>query len=126
MRNSQVKVTVLFVLVWLLADCGMASKRKAAAITGGDPDRGATTISHYGCGSCHAIPGIAGANGLVGPSLGGIGDREYVAGILPNQPVNLMCWVQDPRSVNERTVMPNLGVTPRDASDIAAYLYSLK
>jgi cytochrome c len=126
MRNSQVKVTVLFVLVWLLADCGMASKRKAAAITGGDPDRGATTISHYGCGSCHAIPGIAGANGLVGPSLGGIGDREYVAGILPNQPVNLMRWVQDPRSVNERTVMPNLGVTPRDASDIAAYLYSLK
>jgi cytochrome c len=126
MRGSQVTTVVLFVFLWLVGGCGTASKRKAAAITGGDPDRGAATISRYGCGSCHAIPGVAGANGLVGPSLGGIGDREYVAGILPNQPVNLIRWVRDPRSVNERTVMPNLGVTPGDASDIAAYLYSLK
>jgi cytochrome c len=126
MRASQVMGTVSFTFVWLLAACGTAPKRQAAAITGGDPDRGAATISHYGCGSCHAIPGIAGANGLVGPPLGGIGNREYVVGMLPNQTVNLMHWVQDPRSVNERTVMPNLGVTPGDASDIAPYLYSLK
>lgn len=126
MRGSRVTIVALFALLWLVNSCGTASKRQAAALTRGNPDRGASTISRYGCGSCHSIPGIAGANGLVGPPLGGIGDREYIAGILPNQPVNLMRWVRDPRAVNERTVMPNLGVTPGDASDIAAYLYSLK
>ena len=56
----------------------------------------------------------------------GFGNRVYIAGMLQNQPANLVRWVQDPRSVNEKTVMPQLGVTPQDAIDIAAYLYSLK
>jgi cytochrome c len=110
----------------LLTGCGADAKKNAMAITGGDPSRGASRIASYGCGSCHAVPGIPGAHGLAGPSLAGLRGRLYVAGSLPNQPVNLERWVRDPRSVNENTVMPNLGVTPRDATDIAAYLYSLK
>jgi cytochrome c len=110
----------------LLSACNAAARRNAAALTGGDPNRGAAYISRYGCGSCHAVPGIPGAHGLVGPSLAGIANRVYVAGSLPNQPANLEHWVQDPHSVNEKTVMPNLGVTSQDATDIAAYLYSLK
>ena len=110
----------------LLAGCNKVSRRDAAAVSGGDPGRGASHISRYGCGSCHTIPGIAGAHGLVGPPLSGIGARQYVAGSLPNEPLNLVHWVRDPHSVNEKTVMPNLGVTPEDATDIAAYLYSLK
>jgi len=109
-----------------LSGCNRSAKREAAAMTGGDPDRGAANIATYGCGACHTIPGISGAHGLVGPPLAGIGKRMYVAGVLPNQPENLMRWVQDPHSVNEATVMPNLGVTPHDATDIAAYLYSLR
>jgi cytochrome c len=95
-------------------------------ITGGDPERGASSIYRYGCGSCHTIPGIPGAHGLVGPSLSGLGNRMYVAGILPNQPNNVVRWVHDPKSINEKTVMPNLGVTTSDATDITAFLYSLK
>jgi cytochrome c1 len=49
-----------------------------------------------------------------------------VGGSLPNQPVNLVHWIRDPHSVNEKTVMPNLGVSVQDATDIAAYLYSLR
>jgi cytochrome c len=122
MRNSRWALLA----VMLLSGCSTAAKKNAAAITGGDPDRGASGISRYGCGSCHAIPGIAGAHGLVGPSLAGIGNRLYIAGSLPNEPLNLVHWVQTPQSVNEKTVMPNLGVTRGDATDIAAYLYSLK
>lgn len=121
MRHSAMLALVLF-----LSSCTTLSRKTAATATGGDPDRGAAMLSRYGCGSCHTIPGIPRAHGLVGPPLAGIASRMYVAGILPNQPVNLMRWVQDPQSFNEKTVMPNLGVTVPDAADIAAYLYSLK
>jgi cytochrome c2 len=117
---------VAMAAVGLLTGCASESKTNAAVMTGGDPNRGATQISRYGCGSCHSIPGISGAQGRVGPSLAGLGSRTYVAGSLGNQPANLVHWIQDPHSVNEKTVMPNLGVSAHDATDIAAYLYSLR
>ena len=120
------KYGAIALLAGVLASCNVAAKKHAAAITGGDPDRGASNISRYGCGSCHTIPGITGAHGMVGPSLSGIGNREFIADALPNQPVNLMRWVRDPHGVQGNSVMPNLGVTSEDAMDIAAYLYSLK
>src|SRR5689334_6130031 len=125
MRNSP-RAAAAVLAAMLLCGCNSAAKRNAAQITGGDADRGASNISKYGCGSCHTIPGIAGAHGMVGPPLTGIGNRMYVAGILPNEPGNLVHWVRNPHSVNEKTVMPNLGVTSHEAVDIAAYLYSLK
>lgn len=117
---------IMVAAVCLLAGCDSESQRDAAVMTGGDLKRGASQIYRYGCGSCHSIPGISGAQGRVGPSLAGLGSRIYVAGSLANQPANLVHWIQDPHSVNEKTVMPNLGVTPHDAADIAAYLYSLR
>jgi cytochrome c2 len=48
----------------------------------------------------------------------------YVAGMLPNTPDNLMHWIREPKAVNPKTAMPQLGVTERDAADIAAYIYS--
>jgi cytochrome c len=35
-------------------------------------------------------------------------------------------WIRDPRAVDSLTAMPNTGVTPADARDIAAYLYTLR
>jgi len=87
--------------------------------------RGQAAITRYGCGSCHTIGGINSAHGLVGPPLTGIRDRMYVAGMLPNTPAGLTNWIRNPKQVNPRTAMPSLGVTDRDASDIAAYLYSI-
>jgi cytochrome c2 len=109
-----------------ICGCEAGNQRAAAAVSGGDPRRGAAAVSRYGCGSCHTIAGIPGAHGLVGPPLTGIGNRLYVAGVLRNTPDNLERWVQDPKAVNEKTVMPKLGVTQQDAIDLAAYLYSLK
>jgi hypothetical protein len=62
----------------------------------------------------------------VGPSLAGFGGRAYIAGVLPNTPVNLVTWISDPPGVDSLTAMPNLGVTSRDAVDIAEYLYTLR
>jgi cytochrome c len=105
--------------------CGRGSQN-LAQLAGGDPRRGAAAIRAYGCGSCHTIRGIRGANGLVGPPLTGIAQRSYVAGVLTNTPENLVRWIQNPPAVDPKTAMPNVGVTYRDAVDIAGYLYSRK
>jgi cytochrome c2 len=100
--------------------------REAAAMTGGDPARGPDLMRKYGCQACHTIPGVVGADGLVGPPLAGIASRSYIAGVLPNAPVNMLRWIQDPKKVDSLTAMPNTGVTPSDARHIAAYLYTLR
>ncbi|MBV8902412.1 MAG: cytochrome c oxidase assembly protein [Acidobacteriia bacterium] len=116
----------LAVLVFMLIGCNAGARQNAIAVTGGDPVRGHAAILKYGCGSCHAIAGVSGATGLVGPSLTGIGNRMYVAGVLRNTPENIVRWIRNPKQVDEKTAMPALGVTPQDAIDIAAYLYSTK
>lgn len=97
---------------------------EARALTGGDPARGRAMIQRYGCGSCHMIPGVPGARGTVGPSLAGLAERSYVGGVLMHTPENLVRWIVDPKGVDDKTAMPNLGVSRDDARDIAAYLYA--
>ena len=93
---------------------------------GGQADRGAGLISYYSCGSCHTIPGIAGADGLVGPPLTHFSRRVYIAGVLRNQPDNLVRWIRNPQAVVPGNVMPAMGIDARDARDIAAYLYTIQ
>ena len=95
-------------------------------VDGGDVARGKTQIVSYGCGSCHTIPGIAGADGQVGPPLTAWSRRRIIAGEVPNTPVNLITWITVPQSIEPGVAMPNLGVSDGQARDIAAYLYSLK
>lgn len=79
-----------------------------------------------GCGSCHTIPGIYTARGLVGPPLMFFSRRTMIAGELPNTPDNLVRWIRDPKLVEPGTAMPDLGLTDREARDVAAYLYTLR
>ncbi len=92
-------------------------------VPGGDADRGARLITHYGCGACHTIPGIPRADARVGPSLAGLADRRLIAGRLDNSPENVARWIQSPQELEPGTAMPDLGVEAKDARDIAAYLY---
>lgn len=111
----------------LLCSCiGGKTARAYIPDTGGNASRGAQVIALKRCGSCHTIPGINGADGLVGPPLVFFSRRTYIAGELPNKPENLIRWVSAPQSVEEHTAMPNLGLTQQQARDVAAYLYTLK
>jgi cytochrome c len=92
---------------------------------GGNADRGRELISRYGCSSCHTVPGVTGANGRAGPPLGALSQHLIIAGRLPNKPDELIHWIEDPQGVDPGTAMPNLGVSDKDARDIAKYLYSL-
>jgi len=104
----------------IMTGCGGAT---TVSVPGGDADRAPALIETFGCGGCHSIPGISGADGRVGPDLAGIEDRRFIAGALPNTPENLVRWIMDPPAVSPATVMPNLGVGESQAKDIAAYLY---
>lgn len=112
-------------LALCLSSCVENQRRVGAEMTGGgDPARGRELVLAYGCGSCHTVRGVAGAEGKVGPPLDGVGGRVYLAGRLTNTPDNMVRWISDPKSVDEKTAMPELGVTEADARDIAAYLYT--
>jgi cytochrome c len=92
---------------------------------GGDASRGPALMQHYGCAACHTIPGVAGAEGRVGPPLWAMGDRAYIAGVLPNTEQDMVRWILDPRQANPLTAMPQTGVSEEEARDIAAYLAGL-
>jgi cytochrome c1 len=94
--------------------------------TGGNPHHGKQVIEDKGCGSCHTIPGIYTARGLVGPPLMLFSRRTMIAGELPNSPDNLVRWIKDPKAVEPGTAMPDLGLTDDEARDVAAYLYTLR
>ena len=115
-------------LAWVLVSalgCHDA-EREAAAHTGGDPRRGERAFGWYGCGSCHEIDGVEGAGGRVGPPLEHLGVRAYLAGQLPNTTANVIRWVRHPQEVRPGSVMPEMGVSARDARDLAAFLYTLR
>jgi cytochrome c len=116
----------LLLLACIASGCENRVRRTAVQITGGDPDRAAALVRKYGCGSCHTIPGIDGANAVVGPPLNSFSRRSYIAGHLSNNPDLLIRWIRHPHSFKQETAMPEMGVGEQDARDIAAYLYTLQ
>ncbi|MGN7999194.1 c-type cytochrome [Sphingomonas sp. 22176] len=125
-------MTALAALVGLLSVAGIyyqdnaQARTHAEAMTGGSVAAGKAAIGRYNCGACHRIPGIGAATGVAGPALNGIATRSFIAGMLPNNPANLQQWIEHPQHVLPGNAMPDQGVQPRDARDIAAYLYTLR
>jgi len=110
----------------MLSACAGNNPSTPALVEGGDPYRGAQAIQRNGCHSCHRIPGIPGANSYVGPPLNAWSERQYIAGNLQNTPDNLIAWIMNPQAIEPGTAMPNMGIDQQEASDIAAYLYTLE
>jgi cytochrome c len=114
----------LFVCASMVTAC--SGKPTAPSRVGvGDPKRGAIIMTRSGCGSCHTIPGLQNADGMVGPSLAHFARRTIVAGILPNTPPMLVKWIRYPQEVVPGNAMPDGGLSDAQARDIAAYLYTL-
>lgn len=118
-------------LILPLFAAGVAARPVFAAgpiwqVPGGNAAHGRTLIAHYGCASCHTVPGVEGADGNVGPPLTRIGDRTYIAGVLRNTPENMIRFLREPQRVLPHGGMPDMGVTAQDARDITAFLYTLR
>ena len=110
----------------LLATAATTQETTGVADFTGDSKRGRGLFAVYGCTACHEIPGVAGADGVVGPPLERMAQRGYVAGVVKNTPYNLVRWIKNPLAVDPLTAMPNLHVTDKDARDMGAYLYTLR
>ena len=119
--------------VWAIAVVASLAPPWAAAagqaptwqVTGADAERGRRLAAEFGCARCHTIPGVRDAIGNVGPPLTRFADRTFVAGMLRNEPANLVHWLRQPQSVVPGNAMPDTGLSEQQARDIAAYLYTL-
>lgn len=125
-RPSAVLAALLALACAACTQAGVDEMQAYALTRGGHAAQGKRWMEQYGCGGCHEIPGVPGARGRVGPPLGGVGARLFIAGATENKPTNLIAWIQDPPAVDSSTAMPKVGVTRSQARDIAAYLYTLR
>ena len=114
-------------IVLLAAGCGWLTPAPPVtrSVPDGDIVRGQELLSTYACVTCHVIPGVPGTQGHVGPPLTDWTRRGYIAGRLPNEPDNLIRWIENPQAIDPGTAMPVLGVTEEEARDMAAYLYTI-
>jgi cytochrome c len=119
------RATLIGALLFLSA-CEERQPVMPMMVEGGDPERGKVAARAFGCGSCHRIPTVPGAEGNVGPPLDGLAQQGYIAGVLANTPENMVRWIMNPQEINPGTAMPDLGVTEGQARDIAAFLYSIE
>jgi cytochrome c len=125
-RRARAYLLALLALVAQIASEPGFAAGPVWSVQGGDPQRAPKLIVAFGCSACHAVPGVTGADGNVGPPLTRFGERTYIAGMLRNNPSNLIRWIRDPQGVIPGNAMPNMGVSEADARDIAAYLYTLR
>lgn len=112
----------LIALALGVASCG----GEVHSLPAGDRENGRLLLRQFGCGACHEIPGVADAQGRVGPPLKGVARRVYIGGVLPTTPGNMAAFIRSPRKFESSSVMPDLGVTEAHARDMVAYLYTLE
>jgi cytochrome c2 len=110
----------------LVAGCTSQAAKDNGHPVSGDATAGAALIRKLGCGSCHDIPGIVDAHGMVGPPLGHIARRQFIAGVLRNTPDNMTTWLRFPQRIVPGNAMPDLAISDHDARQITAYLATLK
>lgn len=108
----------------LASACG--SEKTPSRVERGDPERGRLLTQQYQCAACHFIPEVQGVGGDAGPSLKYMGRLSYIAGSIPNQPENMIRFLQNPPEVKPGTLMPALGISEEEARHMAAFMYTLR
>jgi cytochrome c2 len=126
MMSRTLRFLAVLAAVGLLAACTSQPPADNGHPVAGDANAGAALMVRLGCGSCHDIPGIVDAHGMVGPPLAHMARRQFIAGMLRNTPDNMATWVRFPQRVVPGNAMPDLGISDRDARQITAYLATLK
>ncbi len=76
---------------------------------------GKTLVEKYGCRRCHQIHG---SGKFTAPNLAGVTQRLDA--------ISLRLWLQNPRAIKWRTVMPKYNLSDSEIEAIIAYLSSPK
>jgi cytochrome c2 len=99
-------------------------------LKGADLGKGRQLVEAKGCGSCHVFTG-APIQASAPPSMD---PREFDRAfkLAPDlrvtrertTPARLLAWLEDPKAVKPDSAMPKIALTPAEAKDIAAFLWS--
>lgn len=120
MRFSIVAVSPSEFSSWALAQIAVPPGPKDEAAV-----RGQAVVMEK-CSACHTIGGTQ-AVGAVGPNLTHLFSRDFIAGgILSLNEDNLKRWIQNPQAIKPGAIMPDLNLDDATASDVVAYLSTLK
>lgn len=117
---------LILIQIILLSGCGEGNTRPVQQVMDGEARQGEQLVRRYGCAGCHILPGSQGTTTHFGPPLNAFAGHTTIAGAVPNQPENLVFWLQQPQAVKPGTAMPNLGIQEAEARHIAAFLYTLR
>ena len=124
MKTKTVQLFFLMMIIFVLAACsGDVNGVPEPHSSDQDIQTGRRLLASYGCGSCHSIPGVPGADAMAAPPLRNFYQRSYIAGRLSNTADNLSKWIQNPQQFDPGNAMPNLGVSEKDAHAMVVYLY---
>lgn len=97
----------------------------AAAPATADAQRGMDLVV-YRCGLCHQVRGTS-AGAISAPDLTHVMSRRMLAaGTLPNNPGNLVAWIENPQVIKPGSLMPEQHLSAQQLSDLRAYLESLQ
>jgi cytochrome c oxidase subunit 2 len=90
--------------------------------------QGEKVFQQNSCVACHAIRGLPGANGEVGPDLTHLGSRATLgAGVIDNTPDNLRAWISNPQTIKPGVLMPQFAsLSSDDLNALVTYLEGLK
>lgn len=118
---------LLILLLCVACNRAEAPQQQQQSQPAGNAERGRQLAAQYGCNVCHAIPGVEGPQGSLGPSLAGVASRPSISfGTVQNTPANLVRYIQDPAALNPQSSMPAMALPTNDAQDITAFLLTLK
>ncbi|WP_342713832.1 cytochrome c oxidase subunit II [Paraburkholderia lycopersici] len=102
-----------------------AQAKTAAPAQDGAALRGEKLFMEH-CAGCHAVRGTQ-ADGAQGPDLTHLASRRLIAaGTLANTPVNRLDWVAHAQQRKPESLMPDIALTPAEASDLGAWLDTLQ
>jgi cytochrome c1 len=113
-----------FVLLAFLVLTGCSDVQPVLSF--GNIHSGVTAIEKLGCGACHNVPGVSWPKSHVGPPLYNYGNRNFIAGVIPNTADNLAAFIQHATQFVPEGAMPPIAMTEQQATDIASYLLSLQ
>jgi cytochrome c oxidase subunit 2 len=102
-----------------------SQERSAAPPVTNDARRGSKLFEER-CSGCHGVRGSS-FTGVQAPDLTHVLSRRLLAaGTVVNTPENLMNWIQHAQEVKPGTLMPDMRLSPAEASDLSAYLATLR
>jgi cytochrome c oxidase subunit II len=105
-----------------------AAKVEAERFNSEEARRGRELFRSLACSGCHTIRGLTGGKFPGAPDLTNVASKPSIVGGLlsPVNEENMRRWISNPPAVKPTTLMPNLGLSEQQVTDLVNFLLILK